>query len=244
MRDPGLRARVLRVVVSLACVLAARGALAQQYPAGSAKGVSGEEMFRVCAFCHGPQGQGGQALDAPPLAGREAWYVERQLNAFKSRTRGMHPADVPGLQMSIASGMARNAATIANVAAYIEGLKPGGPVELVNGQPAGTDRPFIWRSPYAQLRPAQPADARKGAEIYRSNCLACHGDRAQGNEEIGAPSLVHNAAWYLGRQMQYFRDGIRGADPKDAYGQQMTASAKALADEQSIADVVAYINTL
>lgn len=244
MRDVHCVARLARAVLALAFLSAAQAAVAQQYPAGSPKGVPGEEMYKVCSFCHGPQGQGGQALDAPPLAGREAWYVERQLHAFQARQRGMHPADVPGLQMSIASGMARNAATIANVAAYIEALPPGGPVELVNGKPADTHRPFIWRSRYAQLNPVNPADAAKGAALYKANCLACHGDRAQGNKDLGAPGLLHNAAWYLERETQYFRDGIRGADPKDIFGQQMAAAAKALADEQAIADVVAYIQSL
>lgn len=234
----------MKIVATLACLIAGSVAVAQQYPAGSDKGVPGEEMFKACSFCHGAQGQGGQALDAPPLAGREGWYVERQLNAFQARQRGMHPADVPGLQMSIASGMARNGATIANVAAYIEGLKPGAPMELVGDKPADTHRPFIWRSQYAQLVPPHPADAGRGVEIYKANCMACHGDRAQGNRELGAPSLVHSATWYLQRQLQYYRDGIRGTNPQDIFGLQMAASAKTLADEQSIADVVAYIDTL
>ena len=154
---------LMKAAAALTCLFAAQAALAQLYPAGSSKGVPGEEMFKICSFCHGPQGQGGQALDAPPLAGMEAWYVERQLNAFKARKRGMHVADVPGLQMSIASGMSRNAATVANVAAYIESLKPGAPMELVAGGPADPDRPFIWRSKYARLIHPGPPDAGKGS---------------------------------------------------------------------------------
>ncbi|MBT5332059.1 MAG: c-type cytochrome, partial [Porticoccaceae bacterium] len=49
------------------------------YPMDSDVGVPGEELWDVCSFCHGVQGQGGPALDAPPLAGMEAWYVKRQL---------------------------------------------------------------------------------------------------------------------------------------------------------------------
>lgn len=228
---------------ALALLAIAQGVSAQQYPAGSPRGVPGQQMFQVCSFCHGAQGQGGQALDAPPLAGREAWYVERQLRAFRSRQRGLHPDDVPGLQMSIASGMARNDATIANVAAYIESMQPGAPAETVGGKTADTHRPFIWRSRYAQLNNPRVADMSRGAQIYQAGCAVCHGARGQGSRELGAPMLINNASWYLARQLQYYRDGVRGADPADSYGLQMAASAKLLPDDQTIADVVAYIGS-
>ena len=48
-------------------------AAAQVYPPGAAEGVPGEELYQACGFCHGAQGQGRQRLDAPPLAGMEAW---------------------------------------------------------------------------------------------------------------------------------------------------------------------------
>jgi cytochrome c oxidase subunit 2 len=50
--------------------------------------------------------------------------------------------------------------------------------------------------------------------------------------------------WYLARQLQNFKDGIRGAHPTDYYGYQMGLMANVLQDEQAIKDLVAYINTL
>jgi cytochrome c oxidase subunit 2 len=50
--------------------------------------------------------------------------------------------------------------------------------------------------------------------------------------------------WYLKRQLQYFKDGVRGMHPEDQLGYQMTHMVSALKDEQAIDDVVAYINTL
>lgn len=232
----------LAFIFSLAVV---SSALAQQYPMGSDEGVDGEELFPICGFCHGMQGQGGPALDAPPLAGMEAWYVERQLRAFKSRMRGMHPEDVPGLQMSIVSGMARNDATIRNVAKHIESLTPGAPPELTNsGAVAGTARPFIWRSQYAKLNHPEPADVSRGAQLYNATCTACHGANAEGNEMLGAPKLTDQADWYMHRQLLYFKNGIRGSSPGDAYGSQMAAFSKLLVDEQAIADVVGYIDSI
>jgi len=121
---------------------ATQPSMAQMYPMDSDVGVDGEELFKVCSFCHGTQGQGGPALDAPALAGMEAWYVERQLHNFRNRVRGTHYDDVPGVQMSIVSGMVRNQATIENIAAYIQSLEPGAPPELTRqGGVAGTARP-------------------------------------------------------------------------------------------------------
>jgi len=183
-------------------------------------------------------------LDAPALAGMEAWYVERQLHNFRNRIRGTHYDDVPGVQMSIVSGMVRNDATIKNIAEYIEDMEPGAPPELARGEVAGTDRPFIWRSKYAALQHPSEPDVAKGEEIYVSACIACHGINGNGNVLLGSPKLVNQTDWYMERQLQYFRDGIRGADPSDVYGPQMALFAKTLADEQAIADVVAYIMTL
>jgi cytochrome c oxidase subunit 2 len=225
--------------------LGAQPSLAQMYPMDSDVGVNGEELFKVCSFCHGTQGQGGPALDAPALAGMEAWYVERQLHNFRNRVRGTHYDDVPGVQMSIVSGMVRNQATIENIAAHIESMEPGAPPELTRqGDVAGTARPFIWRSQYAALEHPEEPDSESGKTIYAEACTACHGETGQGNEALGSPKLTDLSDWYMERQLQYFRDGLRGADPTDTFGLQMAAFAKTLEDDQAIADVVAYIKSL
>ena len=59
----------------------------------------GEELFEACGVCHGNVGQGRQRLDAPPIAGLQAWYVERQLHNFDNGIRGKDPQDVYGIQM-------------------------------------------------------------------------------------------------------------------------------------------------
>jgi cytochrome c oxidase subunit 2 len=232
-------------LATLILLVAIQPAMAQMYPMDSDVGVDGEDLFKVCSFCHGTQGQGGPALDAPALAGMEAWYVERQLHNFRNRVRGTHYDDVPGVQMSIVSGMVRNQATIENIAAYIESMEPGAPPELTRqGEVAGTARPFIWRSPYAALQHPDKPDIENGKIIYAETCTVCHGEAAQGNEALGSPRLTDLPDWYMERQLQYFRDDLRGADPVDTFGLQMAAFAKTLADEQAIADVVAYINSL
>jgi cytochrome c oxidase cbb3-type subunit 3 len=36
-----------------------------------------------------------------------------------------------------------------------------------------------------------------GKQVYADNCVACHGDKAQGNKELGAPNLA-DAIWLKG----------------------------------------------
>ena len=59
-----------------------------------------------------------------------------------------------------------------------------------------------------------------------------------------AEALAGREEWYLRRQLQNFKSGARGSDSRDTYGLQMAPMAQLLADDQAIADVVAYIATL
>jgi cytochrome c oxidase subunit 2 len=65
-----------------------------------------------------------------------------------------------------------------------------------------------------------------------------------GNVELNSPRLAGMSDWYMVTQLQKFRTGLRGAHPDDVIGLQMTPFAKLLPDEQSLHDVVSYINTL
>lgn len=246
MKHKGLKTATLLLFALLAT--AGTNAVAQTYQVGADGGVAGDEMFRACAFCHGSQGQGRQRLDAPPIAGLQAWYIERQMHNFENDIRGAHPDDLPGAQMVVIKPMFRNEATIRNVAAHIETLAPGAPPMMrgqgPNAQPEPTERPFQWESKYASLEVPLAGDVANGQRIYQASCVICHGADAVGNQTLGTPNLTVLADWYMARQMQYFRDGIRGADPRDIYGAQMAVFAKLLANDQAIADVVTYIDSL
>jgi cytochrome c oxidase subunit 2 len=50
--------------------------------------------------------------------------------------------------------------------------------------------------------------------------------------------------WYLVRQLQNFKSGVRGAHPEDYYGMQMGFMGRILKDDEAINDLVAYINSL
>lgn len=85
-------------------------------------------------------------------------------------------------------------------------------------------------------------DVIKGETLF-ATCIACHGNNAQGIQTLNAPNLAAQDEWYLQRQLANFKAGIRGTHADDIYGAQMAPMAQTLTDEQTIADVVAYIKT-
>jgi cytochrome c oxidase subunit 2 len=96
---------------------------------------------------------------------------------------------------------------------------------------------------YAQALAEVEGDAQVGQTLF-ATCTACHGAQAEGNRELNAPKLTGQGKWYLVRQLNDFRKGIRGVHESDTYGQQMAPFASMLADDKAVRDVVAYIASL
>jgi len=86
-------------------------------------------------------------------------------------------------------------------------------------------------------------DPARGKSWY-ATCGACHGLKSEGMSALNAPALNGLESWYIVRQLKNFKQGIRGSDPKDTYGNQMAQMAQTLPDEQAMEDVAAYIQTL
>lgn len=168
-----------------------------------------------CVTCHGVEGRGNRGVSAPRIAGMEAWYVRRQLEAFRRGWRGSHDDDYPGWEMQ-AMVRSLTPAEVAAAAAWVAALDAPRPEPTVQGDPV------------------------RGRSLY-TPCAACHGPDAGGNEDLGAPALAGQSDWYLFRQLRNFRDGRRGYHRDDAAGRRMAASLAALADDQALRDVVAYI---
>ncbi len=99
---------------------------------------------------------------------------------------------------------------------------------------------FVFVSSAAAHAAGDPA---KGKELFIF-CMACHGQNAEGVPALNAPANAGQDLWYMVRQMNNFRAGIRGAHPEDTFGAQMRPMALTLPDEQAVQDVLAYIATL
>ena len=86
-------------------------------------------------------------------------------------------------------------------------------------------------------------DLQRGKEKYKV-CVACHGDNGEGSKITNAPRISGQQSWYIARQLNNFKQGIRGTHLDDITGMQMRPMAMALADEDAINNVAAFISTL
>jgi cytochrome c oxidase subunit 2 len=180
--------------------------------------VAGKALYALCAACHGANGEGNVALNAPKLSGQGGWYLERQLRHFKQGARGTHAKDLYGKMMAPMAATLADDAAFANVVAYVASL------------------------PDTPAAPTLQGDVDTGRRRY-ATCAACHGADGHGIAATNAPRLRGMSDWYMARQLRNFRDGVRGAHPQDIYGGQMALVAGMLADDAAVGDVLAYINS-
>ncbi len=179
----------------------------------------GKALYGVCASCHGANGEGNQALNAPMIAGQHEWYLARQLNNYKAGIRGTHPEDTYGMQMRPMSMTLPNEQAVNDVAAYVASLKPAAAQTTMGG------------------------NAAAGKALY-GVCASCHGPNGAGNQALNAPKIAGQHDWYTARQLNHFKKGIRGGDAKDTYGMQMRPMSMTLADDAAVNNMAAYLASL
>ncbi len=131
-----------------------------------------------CAVCHGTRGTGGKGF--PDLtAGAWLWGGEPEVIAETLRVGINAPHEETRVSQMMAFGrdgmLTRD--QIGDVVGYVQSL-----------------------GPMAEAAHDAEATAR-GAEVFATNCAACHGDDAKGNVELGAPNLT-DASWIYGGDVQ------------------------------------------
>lgn len=179
----------------------------------------GASLYGVCASCHGQEGEGNRNMNAPKISGLPPWYLERQLQFYKDGVRGSHEQDNYGQQMAGMMNSLSDRQAILDVSAHIAELPDSSAEATLEG------------------------DAKRGKRLF-NNCSSCHGDNAEGNYATNAPPLAGQHDWYLKRQLENYKQGIRGSHKGDYYGTQMILMARTLHNEQAIDDVLTYINSL
>ena len=180
---------------------------------------AGKTLYNSCIACHGSQGEGNSAMNAPALTGQPVSYLVRQLNHFKAGIRGADANDTFGAQMRGMAASLVDEQAIADVSAYIASLAVTQPTNKASG------------------------DLRNGNNRYQGNCGSCHGGKAQGNEALNSPRLAGLDTAYLKRQFNNFKQGLRGTHPADRFGRQMRLMAKnSLPTDKDLQDVIAYIH--
>ncbi len=83
----------------------------------------GQAQYAPCVACHGANGKGNPALNAPSLVGIDDWYQLRQLQAFKDGRRGAHPEDTYGQQMQPMAGVLADDDAMRDVVSYVSTLR-------------------------------------------------------------------------------------------------------------------------
>ena len=140
----------------------------------------------TCAVCHGP---GGNAISPkfPKLAAQREEYLEAQLKAFRSQTRG--DPDALAYMWGMAGPL--DDAMIQGLARYYQTQQPG------PGKPG--DQTLLAKG--QQIYKEGPASLNVPA------CASCHGQKAEG---IGAfPRLAGQHAAYMMKQLNSFQSGLR-----------------------------------
>ena len=179
----------------------------------------GKAAYAVCAACHGANGMGNKALNAPQIAGQEPWYLERQLNNFKGGIRGADPKDTYGMQMRPMALTLANDQAVSDMAAFLSSMP-------------------VSKSSESTVK----GDATAGKASYMI-CQTCHGPKGGGNKALNSPKLSGLQDWYIVRQLKNFKAGIRGTKSGDLFGMQMRPMAMTLANDEAINNVAAYIAT-
>lgn len=187
------------------------------FTTSAADHAAGQALYTTCSSCHGQDGAGIRAMNAPSIAGMSKAYLSRQLKHFKSSARGSEAGDALGAQMKTMAKTLTNDQAIADVSAYISAMPIAGQSEKISG------------------------DLRKGNNLYHGSCGSCHGGKGEGNSLLNAPRLVHQDAAYLTRQFNNFRAGLRGTHPDDRFGRQMKMMSGLLNSPQDLQDVIAYL---
>lgn len=183
------------------------------------RSASSEQLFQLCSSCHGDDGGGKPEVNAPAIAGLGQWYVQAQLVKFRNGSRGGHFDDLAGMQMR-PMAMSLTEQDVVTISALVSTMpKVATPTTVTDGV------------------------AERGQAFY-APCSACHGQKAEGNEQLKAPALATASDWYLLKQLQHFKDGVRGANALDVEGAQMRPMMQTLPNEQAMKDVVAYVATL
>jgi len=180
----------------------------------------GKAAYAVCAACHGANGMGNKALNAPQIAGQEPWYLERQLKNFKGGIRGADPKDTYGMQMRPMALTLANDQAVSDMAAFLSSMP-------------------VSKSSESTVK----GDTSAGKASYMI-CQTCHGPKGGGNRALNSPNLTGLQDWYIVRQLKNFKAGIRGTKSGDLFGMQMRPMAMTLANDAAINNVAAYIATL
>jgi cytochrome c553 len=132
----------------------------------------GEEAYEVCSACHLPSGAGRPDGTFPQLAGQHSTVLIKQMADIREGRRD-NPIMYPFAKTLT------DPQELADVAAYLQTL----PIPTGNGKGPGSD-------------------LATGERLYKRDCVQCHGDHGEGNQEKFYPVLAGQHYEYMLRQIR------------------------------------------
>lgn len=170
----------------------------------------GKEVYEVCSACHLPEGWGRSDGTFPELAGQHRTVLIKQLTDIREGNRD-NPTMYPFALPSEIGGEQ----SVADVTEYIAKL----PMNPENGVGPG-------------------ADLAHGEQLFKDNCVRCHGSSGEGNYDKYYPRIQGQHYAYLLRQYKWIKEGRRrNANPD------MIEQIKNFSDKDTV-DVLDYVSRL
>jgi cytochrome c553 len=203
----------LKCTLLVLAVLVAGTVRADPLVDGSAE--AGKARSITCAACHGPDGNSANPA-WPSIAGQNAPYMVKQLQAFKSGSR-TDPL-MTGQAMPLSEQEMRDLAVY--YASQVPAPKAVATPESVNKGEA------LYQGGNAEDRVAA--------------CLACHGPTGRGNPAAAYPMLKGQHATYTATQLRNYATGQRKSDAPTRVMRDIAAGL----DEDDIVAVASYIQGL
>ena len=142
---------------------------------------NGRKAYELCATCHLDNGWGKPDGSFPVIAGQHRKVLIKQLADIRARNRE-NPTMYPFTDPETIGGVQ----AIADVTEYISTLSANPQPGVGEGENLG-----------------------QAEELYKTNCLMCHGKNGMGNGDAFFPRLQGQHHAYLVRQMLWIRDGFR-----------------------------------
>ncbi len=183
----------------------------------------GAELYQVyCAMCHGVDGGGrvGANLQAFPGIAVDAAMQQTIAN-------GVEGSVMPAFSDS--QGGPLSGVDISDITAYLTGVLEG--TQPIAPAPE-------YQPPAIEPLPDIAGDPSNGAVIFQSNCVACHGEQAQGG--FGWP-LAKN---WPGNQPEVFINQVISTGINGTIMPAWTQESGGPLSPSEIEDVTAYILTL
>ncbi len=191
---------------------------AQPTTAGAGNPDAGKAQATTCQACHGANGAAPVDPTYPILAGQNAVYLLRQLQAIQSGKRS-----VPLMSGQLTG---KSPQDLADLAAYFA------------AQPASAG---VAKADDATLQTARRIYKGGIVDKQVAACSACHSPTGQGNAPAGFPRISGQQTGYVIAQLTAYREGRRTTD--ESFGGMMESEASRLTDTE-IAALAEYVRGL